>query len=845
MSSLSSRFSSVSSTHGKAFHPPKPTYNSPKLVREPILASSSSHENLRSAHPFATSSYGARRRAPTEPRKYRSSEATIPNKESQSEAPHTFEFGSLRNDSKLTDLASDRASLMHAGSFVSQHDEMDSIGRPRSSTVGSKCVDLSNLGPLNDLPHTPNPFKSQFDDSDDEERLDVASRSLSGVPNRARLAALGTASRLFKGRRHSRTSSSSMTNEASVPAPLQLDKRSSKQHDGSLSRPSTSDGKSPAPRQAVFGHRPSPSELSLPSRPDKTRSVAPVDRDLILSLKGGPLKPARPKTADRKKLLPKTLEHQRESENATVSVVDGKAHWMDPPPYCVNESEVMRRESLRKSQSLSTLRFDPSRRPRQPSPVSELEEHPQGPALRHVDRSAWETMFIESPDTVSDHSSLSSCGRVIKTELIPDSPPKRLLKAQRLPPQKPPPQTELPPPPPHAPDSCSKPRCSGLRRLSLKVCDSGPSPATSTSTVQTLELPSHSTSPPAIVRPVRSSSPVRSKPSSPKESQTMEDTSALPWQVHPAEMNSTVTLDVGGTKFVTLVSTLQGKPGDQPRLLDYLHCREEAQTEAALCRDTHLIRRKRVDVTHRVTPERSDSDHSTQDSRIFTTVDEASTAEQLSSKLDSVLSLGMESRGSSSSTSLSTSAFGSGSESQLESDTSTRRTSDVSNASEWSKSAPEGGNDVEAADATSGDAQELLPAEDKGWHNALPSSRICSPQSPFVAIHPSSPGDGTATTRQNFIFLDRNGDLYRDILDILRTSKLPYRLQAASLVASSSSSSFSIGSNCSSSCTDEEGRGLTALKLQLRCRLHEVKEEAEWLGYHVIVTRCEQEILLL
>ncbi|SPO24022.1 uncharacterized protein UTRI_03436_B [Ustilago trichophora] len=837
MTSLSSRFSSLSSANAKAYHPPKPTYNSPKLVQDVHQPPSTSSDHTKPNHPFATSSYGARRRAPTEPEPYREPASISPRN-----IPHTSEFGSFRN-------GREHAPLEHTASLPPCDLDLDPLGRKRSSTLGSQHhVAASNFAPLDDFLPSPNPFKSQFDDSEDEEKLDNTSKTLSGVPHRARLAALGTASRLFKGRRHSRNSSGAMTPNSSVqdlPPPLQVDKRSSKYRDAPPpSRPTTSDGSvpSPNPRQAVFGHRPSPSELSiLSSRSEKTRSVAPADRDLILGLTGTAFKPSRPKTADTKKLLSRQSDQHRQSSGVAASFEVGKPQWMAPPPYCAaDEADLSRRESLRKSQSLSTLQFDPSRRPRQPSPVSEVNDKTTSMYISnktHADQTAWEAMLTESPSTVSDHSSISSCGRVTRTDVISDSPPRRLPKPQRLPPQKPPPQFGLPPPPPLASRFSSDQHLSDSTKSCLEVGVPCASLAPSNTSVQAVvQAPESAPLSAATTTAEASLAQLATKPASPKgpRQQLSCPSSGYSKQAPP---HSQVVLDVGGTKFVTLISTLRGKAGDQPRLIDTLEHSHKSDTELVLCNDIHLTRSKRVDVPQRAIHERSDSDQSSQASH-FTTVDETVPAEQIASKQHTDLGLGLglsmalEPSVSQSSTSLSTTA--SASLSHTESDTSTRRTSDVSDSSNWSKA--EGESEL----ATSSDGPQRPHPNPNIWdQTALPSSRLCSPHFPpfpSPTTHPEPPSVITTS-----IFLDRNADLYRDILDILRTSKLPYRLQAASML------SCFPKPNVNAKCSDGNGDAcsLTALRLQLRCRLHEVQDESDWLGYPSIVKLCQTELCLV
>ncbi|CDW96936.1 hypothetical protein [Sporisorium scitamineum] len=558
---------------------------------------------------------------------------------------------------------------------------------------------------------------------------------------------------------------------------FQLDKRNNHVRDSSACRPNTSDGMSPNPRQAVFGHRPSPSEISLLSKRESSRSIAPADRDLILGLQGGTPKLRKP--TEKKKSLPKPPDHsppshfRQASVNSSSSSTDVNMHWADPPPYrSPTESELIRGENLRKSQSLSTLRFGFNRRPGSTSPATEAagpraSEHVSPPAHQQVEQSAWEAMLTLSPSTAGDHGSASSCTRTTRSEAIHTSPGKRTLKSHRLPPQKPPPQSCLPPPPPAQQPAVNKTNADATKSSfeTYASCPSSTGDSSGGGSVQnhdrnkTLEFAiSVKTSLDGSNRVDNSSSPQSSPPQVSKP---------LVSQVRTLEQNSQVELDIGGTKFVTLVSTLQGAPDDQPRLLDLLQRQQvdsNASTEPALCRQ----------------------------------------------------GVECELGGAASKSNISLSTSRSGSVSHGESEASIRRTSDTSNASSWSKHTSEADDELLK--------QQAVP-DASDWTTALPSSRLCSPThfppSPLSPV----PSKLTPAPSPHSIFIDRNGDLYRDILDILRTRKLPYRLQASCLVNSG-----------------DDRSGMAALKLQLRCRLFEVKDEAEWLGYSSIVGMCEGEI---
>ena len=140
----------------------------------------------------------------------------------------------------------------------------------------------------------------------------------------------------------------------------------------------------------------------------------------------------------------------------------------------------------------------------------------------------------------------------------------------------------------------------------------------------------------------------------------------------------------------------------------------------------------------------------------------------------------------------------------------------------WSKCTHEVG-ECNARKATSSDASPLSPP-----HVLLPLSDSAQTEGKPAAI-----------------FLDRNADPYRDLLDILRAAPpaLPYRLQAVSItVDAARASTTCCGSDTN---TNANASCMAALRLQLRCRLHEVKAEAAWLGYASIVTLCERELSLV
>ncbi|KAJ9474363.1 hypothetical protein PHBOTO_004422 [Pseudozyma hubeiensis] len=780
MSSASSRFSSLTSLSTHTHQPPKPTYNSPKLVQEPIPAPPSSRDYSKVVHSFASTSFASSRRAPAPPQDHAPTSDHAPQDHDQTRTRCLSEFGILHHTS-LHALPTHDQDLTGPSDLASSHQ------RQRSNTLGTQMPLSANFGPDDDFAQSPNQFKSQFDDSDDEEKLDSSNLSFSSVSTRARLAAIGTATRLFKQRRHSRTPSNSInikSAEQHISDFIQADKRTSEQQNAASGHLSASDSSSPLPRRAVFGHRPSPSDLSLHSSVVKYRAAEEADRDLILGLQGGASR-RRSKQTDKRKTTfkqseqrPHTSHAGHDSVNVTTSRMESRRHWNDPPPYCAPaDAESTKGEILRKSQSLSTLRFDMSRRPSNTSvsPKSTCQPVPEHPnnADRHASRTAWEAMYSSPPSTVSDHASASSYGRITRSHGLTESPPRKAFaKAQRLPPQKPPPKSVLPPPPPlkHSGSETSV-QPSDADRSSVEASLSSPSSASDSS------------------REAHRSSAVFTNVYSKYESTSRPQTSVADVTLHPAtpfQPQSQVVLDIGGTTLVTLVSTLQGAPGDEPRLLELLRYSNtvpnELDTETSLCKNAQLTRCKRVDTSRKKgIHERSDSDQS------------APSIDKSDSHPDVIPTKGsvMDANGTTSRTSPSTSTS-----CLTDLDVSTSRASETMTASGRSE------NDVVATQG----------------HEQAP--RLNTPP---TRLSPSSKQFHTTLPPPQHIFLDRNGDLYRDILDILRSRKLPYRLQASSV--------SSIRSD--------------ALQLQLRCRLHEVMDEAEWLGYRSIAQLCTAEIGLL
>ncbi len=242
------------------------------------------------------------------------------------------------------------------------------------------------------------------------------------------------------------------------------------------------------------------------------------------------------------------------------------------------------------------------------------------------------------------------------------------IKRTGLPPQKPPPKAQLPP----------TPRDSGSQ--SFESAKSHPTSPTALTTWSILDAYAHS---------------------------------PLPITPHAWHADAKVELNVGGTRFTTLASTLRGEQGDCPRLL--------------LPRPIGQPRQKsQADLEERV--------------------DEADAAASSHSSSPSTFACDL---------------------SQTDS-VSTRRTSGVS--------------------------------------------------------EPNHDAQATA------IFVDRNPELYTDILDILRSSKLPFRLHAASVAKP---------------CGEDHGCPLVAARMALRCRLTELAHEAEWLGYPSIAQLCAHQLNLL
>lgn len=743
MSSIASRFSSLSSQSANSFLPPKPTYNSPKLVQDPILAPVHPEHLGTVPHPFASSSYVTSRRAPRKPEQFGDQSQTFSKAHPHSHLRSTSEFGAMYHSHDLEHFAVSDAPSAEPDDFSASIKQ-----RQRSNTVGSHLTVCSGFDAVDETLASPNRFKSQFDDSDDEEKVEFANLSFAGVSTRARLAAIGTASRLFKPKRHSRASSSGLTLN------MQLEKSEADQRKPCSFRPSTSEALSPLPRQAVFGHRPTPSELSVVSSSSKPRTVEAADRDLILALQGRTCK-TRSKPADKNKAAFKQAEQHRcshvvlESANVLLNHTETGANWMDPPPYCSpTEAEMGRGQMLRKSQSLSTLRFDVSRRPVNtyisPS-ISPKTLAPKAAAIasQHTNQSAWDAMLSSPPSTVSDYASGDGYANV--TQSTARSCPTKHAKTQRLPPQKPPPMTRLPLPPLPPKDTRVRVQSRAQPKSSKPSFES--------------ELSS-----PSSHGSTRSSTQSTVAPSALKDRHTWSHAST--WQP-----DSQVVLDIGGTKFVTLVSTLEGANRDEPRLLALL----QSSAHGVACNDSVLgCLLTRGQHTSSRSRERSNSE-SSQGSR--RSCSRAETTASSSSALD-----GMR-----------------------ESKCSTRTSCSGSFDLSWSNNVVTGCN------------TDMEPAQEKSYDALADADHV----SGRVRASPC-------------IFLDRNADLYRDLLDILRYRKLPYRLQASSVAATRSTSPDNP--------TDPT---LTALHIQLRCRLHELMHEASWLGYLSIVDMCHAEIAVV
>ncbi|GAC71444.1 hypothetical protein PANT_3c00029 [Moesziomyces antarcticus T-34] len=558
MSSLSLRFSALSAGN-KSYTPPKPTFHSPQLKASrhtSLLPSSSATVPLRASQTLAD-----------RPR-------TAPNQNKPSGLRSVSEFGSVDLDA-LEESAESEAEP-HTSWLELEEDVAPSASRRRSSTLSSGI----------EYVHTPNPIKSQFDDSDDEDQ--PLSTRLSTVPQFARLAALGS-TRLF--RRHVRASSS-----------IDLGHK----------RAAPSVG---APRKAVVGDRPSATELE-----HVKPAPSALERDLVRSLKGSSAK-------DRNKALPRPPERLRRSRDSTTTI-DG------PPPAYVEEA------GLRKSRSLTTLRLE-QRGVESLERIAEDLVSPLPPSM---------ALPVLPPIERSRAFSLSE------------------IKRTGLPPQKPPPKAQLPP----------TPRDSGSQ--SFESAKSNPTSPTALTTWSILDAYAHS---------------------------------SLPLTPHTWQADAKVELNVGGTRFTTLASTLRGEEGDCPRLLlPHPIGRSRQKSQADL--------EERADET-----DAAGSSHSSSPSTFACDL----------SQTDSV---------------------------------STRRTSGVSE-----------------------------PHHD--------------PQAPVI-------------------FVDRDPELYTDILDMLRSSKLPFRLHAASLAAP---------------CGQQHGCPLVALRMTLRCRLTELAHEAEWLGYQSISLLCKHQLNLL
>lgn len=732
----------------------------------------------------------------------------------QARLPSTSEFGSMKTNHEHP------LSQIH----ISHHDlddaEAETQTRRRSSTVGSLGFASSDGGSGTGFTPSLDLMRSQFDDSDDEEKLDGVPYSIAKVSNMARIAAIGTASRLFKGKRHSRALSNAASLKSGVqdrPVPLALDERIGKQGDLSVVSPTVGSVISPVPRQAIFGHRPSPSELSCSSKMEKGRIVASSDRDLILGLRGRASK-FRSKPEEHNKMhdgrsdQSRTTHVRQASASATSDNAGNKAL---PPPYCaLRELNLGLDVDLPGSDLFSAPQHYARSPPEITSTMPDMERHHaskqiprQGP---RAERSAWEAMLHSPPSTVSEHSSLSSCGPAQRREGECDSSRKRFLKIQNLPPQKPPPRSDLP----------SLPPSKSERGTHLALGMSKPSREFGSPSPYMLAGPAH-TGGPGHDETMSVATIACDKPSEPEKVNDLASKAHM--NVYSSlRHDSQVVLDIGGTKYVTLVSTLQGARGDDPRLLELLYSRQRAN--APLCGSTLLTRRVRVDSTRgRGNRDRSNSGQRAQSARCqpHNALDESSAVEKLTSEHETALDSMIGRSGSPPSSSANKSA--SDLSSHSDSGTSTRRTSGISDASSWSKSSAHAESMNEAKQDESASTMTALIdyyATLSSPHGLLPSP-------------PLQPHGSSTLTSPPSIFIDRNADLYRDILDILRAHKLPYRLQVSFVVGSTSQPSRS-----------SQDDGVQAIKFQLRCRLHEVKDEAEWLGYLSVVRMCEQELAL-
>ncbi len=190
-----------------------------------------------------------------------------------------------------------------------------------------------------------------------------------------------------------------------------------------------------------------------------------------------------------------------------------------------------------------------------------------------MEQSAWEAMVNSSPQTISDDSSISSCGPVTRTEVITDSPRRLTPKGQRLPPQKPPPQSCPPPPPPNF--TVPGMQSIGSAESSLEVDSSSSGSAFSSVDAGSMKMKGSANAPTRMLPPlpaIPKASP-RSRTISASPTRSIGNDSNVP-QESPSnavtlrhdQPDRQVELNVGGTKLITLASTLKGMTGDQPQL---------------------------------------------------------------------------------------------------------------------------------------------------------------------------------------------------------------------------------------------------------------------------------------
>ncbi|PWY99217.1 hypothetical protein BCV70DRAFT_218162 [Testicularia cyperi] len=481
-----------------------------------------------------------------------------------------------------------------------------SFYRRRSRTLGVSddpdvSLGVAQIPPLSPAPSSRN--VSRFEDSDDEEHLHHSFLH-SSLAHKSRLAALGTASRFFKTKRNSGIattsgpgplhSSATSTNSGSSVSTSSPSPRGSP---AMLRRPMTSEGTSGLAGRFGYvshsSHRATPSEVqTISSHTSRSKSPESFDLGLQLSLQGGPIRPKKEKVAESAAtaLRIERIDEPRLSHDSFPWPLPPHRLPPPPPPPPYRESSGDRPEIppllyrppppispefsnpvLRKTRSSSTLRYDPQRRPRQltetcaTEKAAKCEPASECTSLRqdHGRDSSEIPQVAERPSP--PHVRPANIVEVREGEgTLEPRPllPRHAPKQSQLPPQKPPPRFLPPPPPPACPkkdcDVTNQSGSPGDARKALNAPASrqarlpvDPLPAIPPSEAATLPFRTFETT----VKTIKLTEPAK-----PQHGEDMQQLIA----------NTLVDLNVGGTHFTTLLTTLRGAPGDTSRPFNFL-----------------------------------------------------------------------------------------------------------------------------------------------------------------------------------------------------------------------------------------------------------------------------------